>query len=297
MRTPLSMLTLAALAALTACSAKDAGNTDSTKVAQTGAPAGTATSRGAFDPATHVATVYAKDFVFEAPDSISAGLTTFHLVNEGPALHHVQLARLDSGKTVADFEAAMKNPGPPPAWLVFVGGPNAPEPGGTFDAMVDLKEGSYVLVCLVDIPDHTPHVMKGMLRPMKVTAASGAPATAPNADVTLTLADYNFLIDGALTAGKHTIKIENKGPQAHEIEIIRLAPGKTAKDFGAWVQTMQGPPPANAIGGISATIPGTTSYINVDLTPGNYALVCFVPDVKDGKAHIEHGMIKEVTIK
>ena len=44
-------LTLAALAALTACSAKDAGNTDSTKVAQTGAPAGTATSRGAFDPA------------------------------------------------------------------------------------------------------------------------------------------------------------------------------------------------------------------------------------------------------
>jgi hypothetical protein len=294
MNKPLSMLTLAALAALAACSAKDTGKTDSTKVSQAG---DAAASRGSFDPATHTATVYAKDFAFEAPDSIPAGLTTFHLVNEGPALHHVQLARLDSGKTAADLEAAMKNPGPPPAWLVLEGGPNAPDPGASFDATVDLAEGNYVILCMVDIPDHVPHAMKGMVRPLKVTAASAPSAAAPTADVTITLADYNFLIGGALTPGKHTIKLENKGPQAHEIEIVRLAPGKTAKDLGEWMQTMQGPPPGNAIGGISGTVPGATSYIDVDLTPGNYLFLCFLPDAKDGKTHIDHGMIKEVAVK
>src|SRR3954466_6176389 len=92
---------LSAVALLTACAAKDAAKTDSAKVAQAGAPAAAA-SRGAFDPATHTVTIYAKEFAFEAPDSISAGLTTFNLVNDGTALHHVQLVRLDSGKTAAD---------------------------------------------------------------------------------------------------------------------------------------------------------------------------------------------------
>jgi len=291
-----TVASLAVLAAcVTACSAKDSGKTDTTKVAQAGAAL--SANRGSFDPATHTATIHAKDFAFEAPDSITAGLTKFHLINDGPNLHHVQIVRLDSGKTAQDFEAAMKTQGPPPRWMVFAGGPNAPDPNGTLDATLNLQPGNYVLICLVDIPDHTPHFTKGMVHPLKVTAASGAPLAEPTADVSITLADYNFGVKGNLTAGKHTIKIENSGPQPHEIEIIRLAPGKTAKDLAAWMKTKDGPPPANAVGGIAGTIPATTAYINVDLPAGNYVFVCFVPDAKDGKAHADHGMIKEVTIK
>src|ERR1051325_7992644 len=94
-------LSLVAVAALAACSQKDSANPDSSKVAQAGTPA--AASRGSFDPATHVAVIHTKDFAFEAPDTITAGLTTFHLVNDGPNLHHVQLVRLDSAKTAADL--------------------------------------------------------------------------------------------------------------------------------------------------------------------------------------------------
>jgi hypothetical protein len=285
---------LSAAALLAACTAKDAAKTDST-VAQAGAPAA---SRGAFDPATHTATIYAKEFAFEAPDSISAGLTTFNLVNDGAALHHVQLVRLDSGKTMADFEAVMKNPGtPPPAWAVFVGGPNAPDPKGTTNATLDLKEGNYVMLCLVDLPDHVPHFAKGMVKPFKVTAAAGTPAVAPTPDVTISLVDYNFAVKGNLTAGKHTIKIENNGPQVHEIEIIRLAPGKTMKDLGDWMAKPDGPPPANAIGGLAATLKGGSAFYNVELTPGKYVMICFVPDAKDGKPHMEHGMVKEFEVK
>jgi len=35
----------------------------------------------------------------------------------------------------------------------------------------------------------------------------------------------------------------------------------------------------------------------VDLTPGTYALLCFAPDAKDGKAHTEHGMITQFEVK
>src|ERR1041384_603595 len=99
----LTMLSVAAVGVLAACSAKDSAATDSTKVAQAGAPAAAATvSRGAFDPATHTMTVYGKDFAFEAPDSVPAGMTNIHFVNDGPNLHHVQLVRLDSEDLAVD---------------------------------------------------------------------------------------------------------------------------------------------------------------------------------------------------
>lgn len=294
----IALIAAAGMTALAACTQKDSAKTDTTAtVAQSGgAASGTSAARGKFDLATHTATIYAKDYAFDAPDTISAGITNFQLVNDGPGLHHVQLVRLDSGKTAQDLQAALKNPGPPPRWAVFVGGPNAPDPKGTSNATLDLQPGNYVILCLVDIPDHVPHFAKGMFKPFTVTAAAGTPATAPAADVTVGLADYAFTVKGALTAGKHTIKVENSGPQPHEIEIVRLAPGKTMKDLASWMDKPNGPPPANAIGGVDAIAPGITAYSTVDLTPGNYLMLCLIPDGKDGKPHVEHGMMKEFKV-
>jgi hypothetical protein len=291
--------------ALCACSQKEAAKPDTPKVAQAGAPVAAAASLGSFDPATHTVVVHSKDFAFDAPDSITAGWTTFHLVNDGPNLHHVQIVRLDSGKTAADFGAAMeasaKSHAPPPSWIVFYGGPNAPSPKSEANAMVDMQAGNYILICFVDIPDHVPHFTKGMIHPLKVTAAAGAATAEPTADVTVTLADYAFTAQGPLTAGKHTFKIVNKGPQAHEIEVLRFAPGKTMKDVmefmdKAYAGKAEGPPPVDALGGIASDMPGMTQYFTADLTPGNYVLLCFVPDAKDGKAHMEHGMVKEFKV-
>ncbi|HXT15104.1 MAG TPA: hypothetical protein VN706_05710 [Gemmatimonadaceae bacterium] len=290
------IVVLFAAAGLVACAAKDSSRIDTTKVAQSGAPAAAA-SRGSFDPATHVATVYAHDFAFEAPSSISAGWTTFHLVNDGPNLHHVQLVRLDSGKTANDLAAAMKNPGPPPMWAAFVGGPNAPNPHGESSLTMNLAPGNYVLLCLVDLPDHVPHFAKGMFQPLTVTPAVGTPMAEPTADMTVTLYDYNFDVTGTLTPGKHTIKIVNRGPQPHEIEMARPAAGKSAKDVLAWIAKPAGPPPGDAIGGTSAIVPGSAVYYTVDVTPGDYALLCLIPDGKDGKMHAEHGMVKDIVVK
>jgi hypothetical protein len=290
-------LIVASAAIVSACSAKDA-KTDTATPAQAAAPT-TPASKASFDPATHVAVVHAKDFAFDAPDSVSAGWTTFHFVNDGPNLHHGALARLDSGTTIADLEAFMKaNPNaPPPKWYVSVGGPNAPDPGSSTDATFNLSEGNYVFMCFVDSPDKVMHFTKGMVRPMKVVASTTPAAPEPTADVTVTLADYAFTVSGKLTAGKHTIKIVNKGPQEHELELVRVAPGKTSKDLLGWIYKPEGPPPGNALGGAAGMINGSTAYVTVDLQPGDYSFICFIPDSKDQKPHLAHGMIKDFKVQ
>jgi hypothetical protein len=275
-----------------ACTPKDAALSDSAKVAQTGA----ATGAGGYDPATHTATVTATEFAFAGPDTIQAGWTTFHLVNDGTMFHHLDIARVDSGKTMADVEAALKSKGPPPKWLVDVGGPNAPDPKAQANATLNLQPGSYLMLCYVDMPDGVPHMAKGMVRPFTVVA-SAVPSTEPTADVTIALADYSFTTTGAMKAGHHTIKVQNTGPQEHEVELIRLAPGKTLKDVGAWMAKMDGPPPASGIGGIAGMAVGGTNYFDVDLTAGTYAFLCFVPDAKDGKPHLDHGMMKDFKVE
>lgn len=246
-----------------------------------------------------VFTVVAKDFSFDAPADVPAGITTIRLINQGLAMHHVVLMRLANGKTVADLAASMKHPGPLPTWAVSVGGPNAPVPGGTSEATLLLEPGSYVLLCVIPSADQIPHFAKGMVSPLTVTASATsapAPATEPPADLTLTLTDYAFAFSTPVTGGAHTVRVENRATQDHEAFLVRLAPGKTAADLVAWIDKQAGPPPAEPLGGLTALAAGSHVYFTQNFTPGHYALLCFVPDAKDGKAHVAHGMTSEFTI-
>ncbi|MDB4884074.1 MAG: hypothetical protein JWL95_2840 [Gemmatimonadetes bacterium] len=252
-----------------------------------------------------VVTVHAKDFSFVAPASIAPGQTTFRLVNDGKQLHHLSIMKLEHGKTYADFQAAMKKPGPPPAWLVSVGGPNAAVPGGSVDATLTLEAGSYVIACFIPSPgEEMPHMMKGMVQPLTVSATGGvvqagaAFAPAPVPEIHLVMKDYGFTFSKPLTAGKHVIHVMNEGPQDHEAIFVKLAPGKHATDFTAWASTgMKGPPPAMPVDGMAGMSKGRAGIFTTNLTPGTYALVCFVPDTKDGKFHAVHGMSSEFEVK
>jgi uncharacterized cupredoxin-like copper-binding protein len=252
-------------------------------------------ARAAAEP--RVVTVVARDFAFEAPDRVAAGLVTFRLQNRGQTLHHMQLVRLDGGKTLQDVYAALQAGGPPPTWMHEAGGPNAPDPGSDANATVLLQPGTYAILCFVDIPDRVPHVMKGMAKQITVTpAVAPAAMTAPTGDVTLTLNDYSFALSQPLTAGTHTLRVVNGAAQPHEVELIRLAPGKTVDDLMAWMQSMQGPPPASAVGGIAGMEHGMVQSFTASFTPGTYVMICFVPDAGDGKPHFMHGMVHSFTV-
>jgi len=247
--------------------------------------------------APEILTVTASDYKFDAPDQIPAGLVTVQLVNRGPSPHHVQLLRLTQGKTPADFQAALQK-GALPTWALPAGGPNPPEVGGTSEVRLPLEAGEYMMVCFIPDTAGVPHMAHGMVRSLRVTPATEAVASiaATTADVEMTLVDYDFKLSAPLTPGRHVVRVTNSAKQPHELVFVRLAPHKTPADFARWGEHQVGPAPGTLHGGISAIMPGTVADVSVDLPAGDYALICFVPDMKDGKAHYVHGMSKRIKI-
>jgi hypothetical protein len=112
----------------------------------------------------------------------------------------------------------------------------------------------------------------------------------------MTLSDYDFQLSTPLTAGKRVIRIENTAEQPHELVFIKLNAGKTAQDVADWAMKMEGPPPGTPVPGASPMSKGISNTVVVDVTPGDYALICFVPDAKDGRPHLAHGMLKQITV-
>jgi uncharacterized cupredoxin-like copper-binding protein len=243
-------------------------------------------------------TVVATDFKLALPASLTAGPTTFRLVNRGRELHQLYLVKLADGKTAANLVSAIKAGGPPPSWATDVGGPNAVDPGATSPAAtVPLTPGRYAALCIIPSPDGVPHVMKGMYADLTVTPGVRAASLPSKPDLTITLVDYGYGTSSPLSAGSHVFLVKNDGKQSHEMVITRLLPGKTPADLAAWAEKMSGPPPAHFLGGISPIAPGRENELAMRLTPGHYVLLCFLPDAKDGKPHTAHGMVKDFVIR
>lgn len=253
----------------------------------------TAEAQTAIAPA--VIDVSAGDFFYTMADTIAAGAVTLQLATTGEELHHLQLVRLAEGKTAEDLFREMQGD-MPPAWAELVGGPNAPIPNATMSRVtLDLSAGTYVALCVIPSPDGVPHVAKGMSKTVVVTPSAGG-AALPAPTVRMSLVDYDFLMDTPLTAGSHVIEVSTAPGQPHEVVIAKLAPGATAMQMVEWVEKMDGPPPGAPMGGTVGLSQGLTNYVHVDLEPGEYALLCFLPDAKDGKPHVLHGMMKQITV-
>jgi LPXTG-motif cell wall-anchored protein len=91
-----------------------------------------------------------------------------------------------------------------------------------------------------------------------------------------------------------TWKITNTGPQAHEMGLLRLNPGKTLAD--ALAAGENGPPPYTSLGGMQALNPGNSGWVTLDLQPATYVAICFIPDPATGKSHAELGMVAQFTV-
>src|SRR5437762_3330678 len=83
-----------------------------------------------------------------------------------------------------------------------------------------------------------------------------------------------FELSRPLTAGKHVVRVENTGAQAHEVVIAALTPGKTLKDFIAWEEGGEkGPLPTGAwVGGVTTIEVGAHSQFTTTFAPGSYLL-------------------------
>lgn len=243
----------------------------------------------------------AMDYAFRGPASATAGMRTITLRNTGARLHHVQLYRLEDGKRLSDlFPIFFRNKGiaGAPSWAIPAGGPSAALPGQTIRVRQSLAPGRYAAICWIPAPDGQLHFMKGMMTEFEVVApASSERTTTPVASLRAALREYGVTFDVAPSAGRHTMRIENVGRQAHEFLLVRLAPGKTVEDVAHWSERGQeGAAPIEEWSGVAGLSPGSVAWLDVNLRKGRYAVFCLAPDARDGRPHLLHGFQMTFTV-
>ncbi|MEO6332391.1 MAG: hypothetical protein ABIV11_10465 [Gemmatimonadaceae bacterium] len=270
--------------------------------------------------APNVVSLSATEYAFAAPDTIPAGWTTFRMANRGEEIHYGHIVQLEPGRTVREmveaYAEAIRTSGPRPKWVRRFGGPGGADPGGSSNVTQYLEPGSYVWVCPIEDSAGHPHFAKGEFKPFVVRATDGVVtdrAAAPEADVAIRLTDYSFELDAPLTAGRHTVRVKNAGTDprvyGHDLVVFKLAPGKTMEDVRRLLNPESARRPeqqgdqeeslaslVTTAGGIAAIAPGMEVFFDTNLTSGEYLLACMAT-APDGRSHIEHGMIQQVTVR
>lgn len=206
-----------------------------------------------------------------------------------------------AGTAPASPPAAEEDPLEPFAWLYQVTLPGGPYalPGATTSAVIDLTAGEWVLW------GEFPGAPRAPV-PVTVTGEASVDVPAVNADMQITMVEYAFVVPTPLPAGPRVIEIANVGQEPHFFTLARLPGGTTADDaLAAVIARYGGPAAAGGLGADELTIafvPGTqsagvTAWYAVDLTPGTYFAVCFVPDPVNGIPHAMLGMTQIIEVE
>lgn len=244
-------------------------------------------------------TIKAVDFSFQLPQTVSAGLVDVTLVNNGSQPHQTQFARINNGN-FDEFKTTLdqKGPGAALGLVTLYGGVNTLDPGQSGEAILNLPSGQYASICFVSGADNVPHYMKGMITHFSVTGSSNGSVAQPESTAEIMLKDFTFVLPNTIPSGPVTLKVTNQGPQPHELDLLKLAQGKTLQDAKTFLNSTNpaGPPPFTDAGGMGALAPGSSAWLKLSLQPGNHVAICFVPDIKTGKPHFMLGMISSFTV-
>jgi len=261
------------------------------------------------------------NFAFLAPPEIPSGWITFRMKNEGEQPHFLLLRRLPDGITFGDYTAEVSRPfealyaryqagemegtemledlgGALPAWFASspaMGGVGLTAPGRTAQATVLLQPGDYVMECYVVSPEGKFHSSLGMLRPLTVTSDSSG-TSPPEADVEITLSNYELVVEGELTRGEQIVRVyvrdRAEGLVGHNVHLARLDEGTRIEDvvkWMDWVDALRPPAPVEFLGGTEEVPPGYATFLTVNLEPGRYAWI--------SEGYGDRGMVKEFTIR
>lgn len=249
-------------------------------------------------------TILAEDYAFQAPDEIPSGWTNIRYENDGTEPHFLFLTKMPEGVTFDAYAGdalvpfnetwyAMRDEGinteevmerlgaQMPEWfwtLEFSGGTGIISPGMTTDVTLNLEPGAYVLECYMKTEDGELHSMEGMLRELTVTDIASE-ITPPEADIDITLSNFEMSVDGDLTPGNHTVSVHvAENPEegfGHNVHVARLTEDTGKQEVAEWmnwfdVYGLRTPSPSLFTGGMQLLPEGGTGYFNLDLEPGRY---------------------------
>jgi hypothetical protein len=120
---------------------------------------------------------------------------------------------------------------------------------------------------------------------------TGADTEVPR--VTVAAEEFSFAMPDEIPAGAVTLTLRNEGAEPHHAQLARLKPGVTEEQLMARLR--EGPEAALPLlsfsGGPAAIPPAGAQEVTLELPPGDYVMLCFVPS-PDGVPHLAKGMIK-----
>jgi hypothetical protein len=237
---------------------------------------------------------------FEAPAETEAGLTLITLDNQSTLSAQVQLLELPDDMTLEEVTASfLAGEELIPDWIysnVFAGGVMA-APGTSAHAVVDLTSGDWVVY---QDQSMDPTVA------LKVTGdADRAESGDVESDVKVTFEDHKIDFPDELEAGPQVWEITNKDDVPHVV-VGFYYPGEiTAEElmsiFSESDETDAAEPTVDFTKlesgpAIAIHSKDQISWIEADLKPGTYVMLCFSSDQGSETAHAEMGMTAVFTV-
>lgn len=140
------------------------------------------------------------------------------------------------------------------------------------------------------------------------TAATTPPVTAPDTapdaapfQIDVTTSDHAFTLSSEVAAaGPVTFALTNEGSEPHQMQVAALPDGMTAADF---VEAFERDGELAALesvvwaGGVNGVEPGATEIATVEVAPGRYVVLCFIPSPGEhGTSHVSLGMVGELDV-
>lgn len=146
-------------------------------------------------------------------------------------------------------------------------------------------------------------VLAGMAIAVALAACDQASAGEPT-ELTIVArevdGEYVYEMPETVPSGQVQIGLVNEGSELHHVQLVRLDPGITADDL-ARIHAESGEAGivevTDFVGGVAVVASGERSRADaiVDLSAGEYAVLCFVPG-PDGSPHLRHGMISTLFV-
>lgn len=247
---------------------------------------------------------------FSLPATVHAGLVSFAVTGGDASSHAFQGFRVKPGHTVDevmnDFSLGLLGTFPERAQgaaelltdAVLVGGV-VTIPSRAITITIPLEPGTYYFFDLGDIGVITPRIQQ-------VTATGFFNFSVPPSfdQVVLTSmedGEPRFITPTSFSATGSFLFINN-GDEIHEVVFRPTTPGITDEYITVFYDAVlaggERPPSpwTDVQHGLQALSPGRWAITKLDLPPGDYAEICYVPDFESGIPHAYEDMHKMVTL-
>ena len=255
----------------------------------------------------------------QAPAEVAPGQMLVVLDNQMEFPTGVSIVQLPEGTSVEEAMAILGPPpapaspeagaspaggeeqgGPPPPLfyeMTWAGGVFA-VPGIPGEVVVSLTPGDWVLV---GDPESG-------IAPVTINVTGEAASPAAGAEITADVeikqdnenGHFYFEMPESIPAGDQIWKVTNDGDQPHELFISKTPRRLTVDEVNILVNLPEDQLPPEGVpnpaefqdmGGLAPISQDQSAYFELNLEPGAYVAVCFMPDKEDGAPHALKGMV------